>query len=135
MQGTGERQPVIDVAVHGRCIELLAVAAQLLGAVHRRLGVVEQRLRIAAVARIDREADARREPQLVTLDQPGLGKALGKTLGDGEAVVTTRQAGYQHGELITAPARDRILAARVGLQALSDGLQETVSAGMTDRLV
>ena len=135
VQGTGERQAIVDAVVHGRRIELPAVAAQLLGAVHRHLGVVEQRLGVDAVARIERQADARREPELVIIDQPGLGEALRKTPGDGEAVVTTRQAGQQHGELITAPAPDRVLAAGVALQALTDGLQETVSAGMTDGLV
>ena len=48
--------------------ELIGVAAELLGAVHRHVGVLEQTFRIVAVVGINRDADRRRHVDLVLLD-------------------------------------------------------------------
>ena len=107
----------------------------MLRGVHGRLGVLEQHLGVVAVGRGDRQADAGREPELVTLDQPGRREAAGETSGDGQAVVVAGELRQQHGELVAAPAADGVAAARAGLQTAAHGLQQGVGGGVAERLV
>ena len=50
MQMLFERQPAHVALVHAGGEELRLIAAELLGAIHRRVGALEQRLRVVAVA-------------------------------------------------------------------------------------
>src|SRR5215216_344101 len=66
-----EREPMKRPLVHVRRVELIAVAAELLGAIERRSSAFQQPLRVRAVLRIKTDADAGGDVKLVTLDAEG----------------------------------------------------------------
>src|SRR5512146_244069 len=49
-------------------VELVPIPAQLLGTVHRDVGVAQQRFAVARVRRVDRYADARADAEHASLD-------------------------------------------------------------------
>ena len=62
--------------------ELIGIAAELLGAVHRHVGVLEQTFRIVAVVGIDRDTDRRRHVDIVLLDLERLSDGVLELLRD-----------------------------------------------------
>ena len=62
-----ERQPLERARVHGRRAELETVAPQLLGAVHGDVGAGQQRLGVAAVGRVEADADAGRDVEAMAV--------------------------------------------------------------------
>ncbi len=63
-----ERQVLEAARVHRRLEELEAVAAFVLGAVHRQVGVLEQGVGVLRVVGVDADAQAGRHHQLAAFD-------------------------------------------------------------------
>src|ERR1700693_5442782 len=64
-----EREALESFGVHGRGVELVVIPSLILGAVHRRVRVAQERLRVHSVARIQGDADRGRYEQLALVDE------------------------------------------------------------------
>jgi len=106
---------------------LEVVAPFALGMVHREVGVAQERVGVLVVHRVDREADACREVQLVARNHGALGHRGEQALRDLRDLVEVGQALEQHGELVVAQPRQGVDAAQARLQP-ARGLREHVVA-------
>ena len=119
-----------------RVEDLHAVASELLGAVHRRVGVREQLGRCALrAAAAGRHADRERDRDLTSadLDRPVQsgpdalhGRECGRSVGEVLA---------EHHELVAAEAADRVGVAHAARQAPGDLAQHLIAHLMAERVV
>jgi hypothetical protein len=121
--------------VHPGGVELVVVAAGILGVIHRRVGVAQQGVGILAVAREQADADARRGVQhmighLVILGQTALD--LAGNAGGGQRTVDFRQ---DHDEFIAAQPGYQVAGPDAAAQALRHFLQQFVADVMAQRVV
>ena len=130
-----QRQPLQRAAVHRRREHLIRVAARVLGAIHRVVGVRQQRLGRVAVARKKRDADAGGDEQLRPFDLQRQRDRVEHLLRDLRRGVGRLQIGQQDGELVAAHARDRVLLAQRRLQPRGDRFQQLVAGRMAERVV
>src|ERR1700704_2152348 len=65
-QSRFEAQPFQRAAANLRRVELVGVAAQFFCAIHRAVGILEQRFRIGAIIGISADADARSDAVLTS---------------------------------------------------------------------
>ena len=116
-------------------VELVAARAAPLRAIHGGVGMTDQRDRIGAVVRIDRDADARQQRKRVRTDRCRRRERLQHLAGDRCCVAGARDLGEQHHELVAA-----VPAHRVGLphhrgQALRRQAQNVVADVVAERVV
>src|SRR3954470_14518860 len=89
-------------------VEPVAVAAELLGAVHRGIGIAQQRVGVGRVAGENRDADARAEAEFSAVgDERRLERAQ-DLFGDDAAVGLGLRIGDDDHELVAAMARERV---------------------------
>ena len=112
-----ERQPLHGAALHVVRAELVRVAARFLGAVHRAVGVAQQRLRVGAVVGIERDADAGGDFDRRPGDRQRLLDRAAHFLGDVDRVLGLAQLGEDDRELVAAEARHGVVLADVGAEA------------------
>lgn len=110
-----------------RRVELEGVLALLLGAVHGDVGMLEQGGKIGAVVRVDGDADAGADVQILPVPVERLGQGMqnfvrhvGEILGAGKLL-------DQHHEFVPALARHRVALAQAVAQALRAFLQQQVA--------
>jgi len=116
--------------------EALEVVAPLaLGVVHGEIGVAQQRVGVLVVHRIDRQADARREVELVARHLGALGHRCEQALRDLRDFVEVGHALEQHGELVVAQSRQGIDAAQARLQAARRLGEDEVAHRLPERVV
>jgi hypothetical protein len=104
-----------------------AILAGALRLVHRRVGVLDQLLRLLSVARVDRDPDAGADPALVAVEVVGLFDLLADRVGDllhGLFVLDVLDRGE---ELVAADARDQIAFADRLAQAPCDVGEQLVA--------
>ncbi|MNM84301.1 hypothetical protein D3C81_963850 [compost metagenome] len=111
------------------------VAAFGLGAVHRRVGIADQRGDIGAVLRVQAGADARAGEELVFAGLERRAEAGQQFVGDMTGVAGLVQTGQQDDELITAQARHCIDIAHLFFQALGDAFEQQVADRMAKAVV
>ena len=121
--------------LHVGPIESDPVAAGVLGVIHRRVGVHDQRLRVVAVFRIERDADARGQHQLVPRDEVRLGDRRHNLLRDQPGVLGLIDFRQEDQELVAAVTADGVRLADARHQALRDRAQDLVADGVTERIV
>src|SRR5260221_665965 len=112
--------------------------AAILGAVHGDVRSGEQRLRVAAVGRINADPDAQRDIELLPVDLAELRQGREELAGDlGQDGRVADFLDQEH-ELVSAQARDDVALAHAGDQALGGFLQhpvaELVAEGVVDVL-
>ena len=112
-----EHQPLDRGGVHLRRIEREAVAAVLLGVVHRGVGVADQVDDVLGVVRAERDADAGRQEHFVLVDVErlaDLGEDAAREVRDRPAVVgIARQTVDEQRELVAGEAAEhRVLRQR-----------------------
>ena len=122
-----EGEPLDGLGVHGGRVELVVVAALLLGPVHRRVGVADERLGIVTVRRVHGDAHARRDEELAAVDPEGIVDRLADLPGDLGGVFLGGDARDEERELVAAEAGDRVALADVLLDALGDLAQQLVA--------
>ena len=115
--------------------ELVRVAAEVLRAVHRDVGVLQELFRIVGVVGIHRDADRRRHVDVVLLDLERLRDRVEQLLRDAAEHRRIVEILDDHHELVAAQAREQIgLAQRAG-QRRGHPLQELVADAMAERVV
>ena len=114
--------------------EQVAVAAGLLGAVHRLVGVAQQGLAVGAVVGEHRGADARRDGQRARR-QADLARSrdLLQHALDRVVALTQRGGAQQQRELVAADARGHVVAAGPGAQRGLDALGQADQQQVADR--
>jgi hypothetical protein len=129
-------QALDRLAAHRGVEDLAASLAELLGAVHGRIGVAQQRVRVDAFARrAAGDADARRDVARLALDDQRIAQGLGEPAGDAQRVVLADHAGQQHGELVAAEPRDDVVGAQAARQALGHRADQPVAGAVAERVV
>ena len=114
-----------------------AVAAGLLGAVERQVGIAQQRVDVMAVAREAADAHRGRDLHLQPTDHHGaaqLGLQPAHQLAGAplDVAVAVR---HQHQELVAAQPCDQVVGVQRGIQALRDLHQQPVADVMAERVV
>ena len=77
--------------------------------VQRRVGVLDECLRVLSVAREGDDANAERRGQLMAAQHDGLGQIVKQSLRDASCIQRIGEIGQQHGELVTAQASHRVV--------------------------
>ena len=139
--GQGLAQPALQGqalqggGVHVGSVELVAVAALLLGAVHRGVGVLHQRLRVPAVLRVEADADAGRHEQLLVLLQEGLAQRVEHLVRHLGRVHRRGDVGQQQRELVAAQPRHRVAFPQAAAQPLRHVGDQAVAHGVAQGIV
>ncbi len=121
--------------VHAGVEETEGVAPGFLGLVHGQVGVLQQGVPLAAVARADGDAQRRGDVHVQPLQREGRGESLqhlGRDGGDGFLVAHLRQ---QQQEFIARQPRHGVGRAQHGLQALPHLAQQRIAGGVAERVV
>ena len=124
-----------QIGVHGRVVDAGAIAAFVLGAIERHVGVAQN---IAGVARapVDhRDADRGADIDGVAADRIGRAHRRDDAPGDRLQRIRVGCADGQDGEFVAAEARDEIVAAHHMAQPLSDRENELVADMVAERIV
>ena len=141
LQRQRRAQAAFQVEVQGRRLvhrlreELVIIAAIALGVVHGRIGMAHQGVDIAAIVRIQADADRRRDVQHVAVERKGGRQRLDDLLGHARRFVGVADARHQHDEFIAAQARHRVAGAHRAAQPGSHFLEQHVARHVAQRIV
>jgi hypothetical protein len=114
---------------------LIRVAARFFRAVHRAVGVLEQRLGRVAVVRKERDADARRHVELVPFDRHRVRDRVEQLLGDPRRVVGRLEIAEEDREFVAAHAGDGVAVAQHRAQSRGDGAEKLVAEAVAEGVV
>ena len=130
-----EELAVGQVGVHGRVVDAGAVAALVLGAVERHVGVAQNVGGVAGAAVDRRNADRGADDDVVAADHVGRADGGDDAAGDRLERIGIGLAMGDDGEFVAAEARHQILAAHDAAQPLGDVEDELVADVMAERVV
>ena len=130
-----ELEALHHALAHVAVEELEARAAVVLGAVHGDVGVAHDRLGGVAAAVGDRDADRRVDEQGPVVDRDRHRDRVEQPLGDLDRTALAGQALAQHGELVSAHARERVARRDQRLQAPGELGEQLVAALVAERVV
>ena len=116
-------------------IEGVAIAACTLGLEQRRIGVTQQLLGTQGAAGEQADTDADIDKQLMPVDLERLFEAIDDPLSQRRRVHHLRTAFSQHGELVTAEARQRDSWIDHRFQTLGHALEQLVPNAMPKAVV
>ena len=125
----------LGVRVHGGVEHGVPGAAQILGAVHGRVGVAQQLLGPRVRARSHRYADGGGGEHLGAVQIVGSGERLLHAFGSPHRLVGVGEVAEQQGELVSSQARHRVPWTRHLAQAARDLHQQHVPLRMPKALV
>ncbi len=134
-QAAFELEAADRLGVHVLREKLVLVAAFLLGAVICRLGILEQRLRLLAVQRIERDAQAGRDEHLLAVDRSRLPRDGEDALHDSHNIFRVSQSIQDDRELVAAEPGEHVLAAHSAFEALCHFQQDLVPDGVAEGVV
>ncbi len=121
--------------VHALGEKLVIVAARRLGLVHRRVRVAHQGIDVAAVLRIQADADRRRDVQAAAFDGARRGQRRDDRVADRGGSGTLLDPGQQHDEFIAPEARHQVARAHRAHQPARDFAQQLVAHQVAKRIV
>ena len=130
LQGAGAAQARLQVGGE----EGVAAVVVLLGLVHGGVGVAHQGFAVHAIAREHGDAHRGADVQGVAVDLEGLAQRRADALGHLGGLLAAA-AGQRAGEFIATLARQGVLAAQQGGQALGHGAQQRVADPMAKAVV
>ena len=130
-----QRVLIEPVRGHVGIEELVGVAAKLLGAVHRHVGVLEQAFRIVAVVRINRDTDRRRHVDIVLLDLERRSDGFLKLLRDAIEHRGIIEILDDDHELVASQPRQQVGFAQGLRQRGGDALEQLVADAMPQSIV
>ena len=130
-----EELAVGQVGVHRRVVDAGAVAAFVLGAIERHVGVAQNVGGVAGAAVDRRNADRGADDDVVAADHVGRADRGDDAAGDRLQRIGIGLAMGDDGEFVAAEARHQILAAHDAAQPLGDVEDELVADVMAERVV
>ncbi len=134
-----QHQPLDRRGAHLRREEAVAVAAVLLGVVHRRVRVADQVDDVVGVARAQRDADAAGDVELVLveLERPAeLVEELARERADHGAVVGRRREILdEQGKFVAGQAAEHGVARQLLVHPLGEDLERAVARGVAEGVV
>ena len=130
-----EEFAVGQVRIHRRVVDAGAVAAFVLGAIERHVGVAQNVGGIAGAAVDHRNADTGADDDVVAADHVGRADRGNDAAGDRLQRIRIRGAMGDDGELVAAEAGHQIVAAHDVAQPLGDVEDELVADVMAERVV
>ena len=116
-----------QLGVHVGLEPAAAAGALALGPAQRDVGVLQQLIRAAAIARDQDHADAGGHGQAVALDLEGLGQAPLQMLAERLGILRLADARLQDRELVAAGPGDHAGRMQAGPQALGAGLDQLIA--------
>ena len=131
----GDPHALMNFTVEVVAVEAEAVAALVLGAVKRQIGLHHHRLGTGGFGREQGDADARGDADLVALDAERHGQKLADPGGKFPGGLRIGDCRQQNGELVAAEPRHQVLGPDRGLQPANDLLQQQVAHGVAERVV
>ena len=130
-----EELSVGQVGVHRRVVDAGAVAALVLGAIERHVGVAQNVGGVAGAAVDRRDADRGADDDVVAADHVGRADRGDDAAGDRLQRIGIGLAMGDDGEFVAAEAGHQILAAHDAAQPLGDVEDELVADVMAERVV
>jgi hypothetical protein len=130
-----EGQALESARIHRRRVELIIVAACIFGAIHCRVGIAHQRLRIGSVIRINADAYARGDEQFVFEDGERNLQRLQNFLCDLRCVFHVIDSRNQQRELIATESRHGIAFANATPDALGHSFEQAIAGRVAERIV
>jgi hypothetical protein len=103
--------------------------------VEGEVGALEQAIRVGAVARRHRDADAGADGEQLPLDHVGAADQVDDAARQDPGLLEVRYAALDHDELVSADARDGIAGTERGAEALGDLGQKGIADRVTQRVV
>src|SRR3546814_16374836 len=97
--------------------------------------MVLQRIRIAAIVRIEADADAARDVELVHLDEKRPRQLVEDLATDHRRILGSADAAEQNDELVAAGARPRVGGAHAGRQSLRAILQQQLADPLPEGVI
>ena len=123
------------VGVHRRVVDAGAVAAFVLGAIERHVGVAQDVGGVAGAAVDHGDADRGADDDVVAVDRIGRADGGDDAAGDRLQRIRIGGADGDDGEFVAAEPRDQIVAAHHAAQALGDVEDELVADVVAERVV
>ena len=123
--------PLREVGVE----ELVRVAPELLRAVHRDVGVLQELLGIVGIVGVDADADRRGHVDVVLLDLERLRDGVEQLLRDPAQHRRLLEVLDDHHEFVAAEAREQVGLAQRRRQRLGHALQQLVADPVAERVV
>ena len=115
--------------------DLAARLAHLLGAVHRRVGVAQQRVRIMLAGSAEADANTGGHVAALAVEHERLVQGLGQAARHPERVGLAGDAGQQDGELVAAEAGDDVARSQDAAQPLGHAAEEAIAGAVAERVV
>ena len=134
-QAALELQALQRALAHGVVEDLAARLAHLLGAVHRRVGVAQQRVGIVLAGPAEAHADAGADVAALAVEDQRLAQGLGQAARHPERVALARDAGQQDGELVAAEAGHDVGRTQHAAQPLGDAAEQAIAGAVAERVV
>ena len=125
-----QRQPLQRAAFHLVGAELIRIASRFLRAIHRAVGIAQQRLRIVPIDRIQRDADAGRDFDRHSADDHRLLHGRNDFLRDGDGILGMPKFRKNDREFIAAESRDGVVFADAVAQPPRHLEQQLVAGGV-----
>lgn len=129
-----ELQAIEQRRVHLRLEDGVTAFAQILGAVHRHVGVSKELVDALGAVRI-RDADARAHRHFAALDAQRESKRVGDALHHEDCIVVVLHAFQKNGEFVATDSRYGIAAARRFEQPLADRHEPSIAFRVAERVV
>jgi hypothetical protein len=134
-QAALELQALHRALAHRIVEDLVARLARLLGAVHGRIGVAQQRMGVVLARPAEADADAGRDVAALAVEHERLAQRVGQPSRDLQRVGLARDAGQQHGELVAAEAGDDVAGTQHAAQPLGHAAEQPVAGAVAQRVV
>ena len=131
-----QKPPRLRARVHSGLEEAVSAAAVLLGAVERKIGLLQQFVGVLAVLGRQRNADTDADDELVTGDLVGRGNLLDHMAGEhGDGGRLAIAAELHDREFVAAEPRHRVMLRHAFAEAPRDLFQQRVADRMAERIV
>src|SRR5579872_704091 len=124
-----------SLRIHSSAEEPVIVSPGIFCAVHRGIGILDQRFRIAAVLWVNTDPNAAPDIERMSLDKKRLAQDLHKPLRRPCRIIDPLDVGKHQHELVTADSCNRVLFSSPLLQALCHVLQQKISDRMPEAIV
>ena len=129
------RQSAARARTHLCAIHDEAVSAARLGLVHRRIGVLEQRLRFGARVRRDADSYGDGDVERLPIDRKRLFQRTQAALGDRHRRGGILKPGKEEHELVASPPCEGIAFSNARFELGSDELEQRVAHAVSERVV